>query len=140
MYFISQGSVSVSTLAQTRPRILSEGEHFGEICLFVSNLKRTATVVAQTNAYVYTLAADDFNSTLRWYPSEKVEMQRVAIERMEMLLNNVRRATVRRKTRANNDKGLEIDDEIYQELEAQRNALIDVQKKTENQINLKSHL
>jgi len=100
MYFISQGSVAVSTKMQMRPRILSEGEHFGEICLFVSNLKRTATVVAQTNAYVYTLAADDFNSTLRWYPSEKVEMQRVAIERMEILLNSVKRiTTMKRKSR-----------------------------------------
>lgn len=99
MYFISQGSVSVSTKTQMRPRVLSEGEHFGEICLFVSNLRRTATVVAQTNAYVYTLAADDFNNTLRWYPSEKVEMQRVAIERMEILLTSVRRASNYRKTR-----------------------------------------
>lgn len=139
MYFISQGTVAVSTRMQMRPRILSEGEHFGEICLFVSNLKRTATVVAQTNAYVYTLAADDFNNTLRWYPSEKVEMQRVAIERMEILLNSVRRASkFMRKSRgvnAENEKGVEIDDEIYHELEAQRNALIDAQKKTENQIN-----
>ena len=31
-------------------------------------------------------SADDFNQTLKWYPSEKVEMQRVAIERMEILL------------------------------------------------------
>ena len=31
-------------------------------------------------------SADDFNQTLKWYPSEKVEMQRVAIERMEVLL------------------------------------------------------
>jgi CRP-like cAMP-binding protein len=83
-----------------RPRMLSEGEHFGEICLFVSNLKRTASVVATTNAYVYTLASDDFNNTLRWYPSEKIEMQRVAIERMEILLNNVKRVTKMRKSRA----------------------------------------
>lgn len=32
------------------------------------------------------------------------------------------------------DKNLEIDEEIYQELEQQRNALIEIQKKTENQI------
>merc|ERR1719402_1816968 len=87
MYFVKQGSVSVSS-RMMKPRVLSEGEHFGEICLFVSNLKRTATVVATTNVYVYTLAADDFNDTLIWYPSEKVEMQRVAIERMGVLLEN----------------------------------------------------
>jgi len=144
MYFISQGSVAVSTKMQMRPRILSEGEHFGEICLFVSNLKRTATVVAQTNAYVYTLAADDFNSTLRWYPSEKVEMQRVAIERMEILLNSVKRiTTMKRKSRnvnnIENEKDLEIDADIYLELEQQRNALIDLQKKTENQIHINSN-
>ena len=34
---------------------ISEGEHFGEICLFVSNLKRTASIIATTNVSVYIL-------------------------------------------------------------------------------------
>lgn len=144
MYFIKQGSVSVTTQSQMRPRMLSEGEHFGEICLFVSNLKRTATVIATTNVYVYTLAANDFNETLRWYPSEKVEMQRVAIERMGVLLNSfkqqrqstMRRKTMRRKTIKEDINA--IDGEVYRELQEQRDALIAMQQKTEDEIKHKS--
>ena len=38
--------LQVTTKSHMKPRYLSEGEHFGEICLFVSNLKRTASIVA----------------------------------------------------------------------------------------------
>ena len=56
MYFINSGTVQVCTKNLMKPRYLSEGEHFGEICLFVSNLKRTASIVATTNVAVYTLS------------------------------------------------------------------------------------
>ena len=102
MYFVNSGTVQVSTKSQIKPRYLSEGEHFGEICLFVSNLKRTASICATTHVAVYTLEASDFNTTLKWYPSEKVEMQRVAIERMEALLLQSRYK--RSKSRANKEK------------------------------------
>lgn len=102
MFFVNSGTVQVSTKSQIKPRYLSEGEHFGEICLFVSNLKRTASICATTHVAVYTLEASDFNATLKWYPSEKVEMQRVAIERMEALLLQSRYK--RNKSRANKEK------------------------------------
>ena len=56
MYFINSGTVQVCTKNTLKPRYLSEGEHFGEICLFVNNLKRTASIVATTNVAVYTLS------------------------------------------------------------------------------------
>jgi len=142
MYFVNSGTVQVSTKSQIKPRYLSEGEHFGEICLFVSNLKRTASICATTHVAVYTLEASDFNATLKWYPSEKVEMQRVAIERMEALLLQSRYK--RNKSKANKDKkgdktetlddeyqdgGDILDDDIYAELEMQRDALLNLHKR-----------
>ena len=82
MYFINSGTVQVTTKNGMKPRylsgtinsqpffgpqnwshlkfrflksVISEGEHFGEICLFVSNLKRTASIIATTNVSVYIL-------------------------------------------------------------------------------------
>merc|ERR1712106_633298 len=142
MYFVSSGTVQVSTKSQIKPRYLSEGEHFGEICLFVSNLKRTASIQATTHVAVYTLEASDFNQTLKWYPSEKVEMQRVAIERMEALLLQSRRQRdkITRNKEKKGDKtetlddeyqdgGDILDDDIYAELEMQRDALLNLHKR-----------
>lgn len=137
MYFINSGTVQVTTKNGMKPRYLSEGEHFGEICLFVSNLKRTASIISTTNVSVYILSADDFNQTLKWYPSEKVEMQRVAIERMEVLLlqSRYKRQNGQRKgTLGQEDADLEggiLDEDIYKELEAQRDALLNLHKRQE---------
>jgi len=91
MYFISQGSVQVKTKKTGKPIVLSEGDHFGEICLFAPNLRRTASIVGQHTVHVYTLSSSDFNDALKWYPGEKIEIQKVAIERMDMLLNEMKR-------------------------------------------------
>merc|ERR1712168_918688 len=145
MYFINSGTVQVTTKNGMKPRYLSgtldsdsiKGEHFGEICLFVSNLKRTASIIATTNVSVYILSADDFNQTLKWYPSEKVEMQRVAIERMEILLlqSRYKRQNGQRKgTLGQEDADLAggiLDEDIYKELEAQRDALLNLHKRQE---------
>jgi len=143
MYFINSGTVQVTTKNGMKPRYLSEGEHFGEICLFVSNLKRTASIIATTNVSVYILSADDFNQTLKWYPSEKVEMQRVAIERMEILLlqSRYKRQNGQRKgTLGQEDADLAggiLDEDIYKELEAQRDALLNLHKRQEEAENEK---
>merc|ERR1712106_255753 len=141
MYFVNSGTVQVSTKSQIKPRYLSEGEHFGEICLFVSNLKRTASIQATTHVAVYTLEASDFNQTLKWYPSEKVEMQRVAIERMEALLlqscrqrdkitRNKEKLTMTEAVTDDYQDGDDVlDDDIYAELEMQRDALMNLHKR-----------
>ena len=92
MFFINSGTVQVfitqnmariivylqvTTKSHMKPRYLSEGEHFGEICLFVSNLKRTASIVATTSVSVYTLNAEDFNETLKWYPRFESSIRRL---------------------------------------------------------------
>ena len=103
-------------------------------------------------------SADDFNQTLKWYPSEKVEMQRVAIERMEILLlqsrykrqNGQRKGTLGQaglnERKCGVDRGTVcwaqykedadlaggiLDEDIYKELEAQRDALLNLHKRQE---------
>ena len=48
--------------------VLSDGYFFGEICLLMPNLKRVATVTADTYVYLYSLSVDDFNEVLDAFP------------------------------------------------------------------------
>ena len=48
--------------------VLSDGCFFGEICLLMPNLKRVATVTADTYVYLYSLSVDDFNVVLQQFP------------------------------------------------------------------------
>jgi uncharacterized protein YciU (UPF0263 family) len=72
--------------------------------------------------------------------SEKIEMQRVAIERMEILLlqSKYKKNKSLKPTNVTDDfqdfTGGELDDDIYAELEAQRDALVNLHKKKEAEL------
>ena len=59
---------------QTFYQVLSDGYFFGEICLLMPNLKRVATVTADTYVYLYSLSVDDFNEVLDAFPVSSLEM------------------------------------------------------------------
>lgn len=74
MYILLKGRVSVhkndpTTGSLVRLALLDEGANFGEISLFDS-APRSATVTAETDCYLFELAAEDFNRFLEMSGSE----------------------------------------------------------------------
>ena len=72
---------SVAYLTDLIFKVLSDGCFFGEICLLMPNLKRVATVTADTYAYLYSLSVEDFNEVLQLFPVSffKVSKQNIYI-------------------------------------------------------------
>jgi len=82
MYFISRGVVRISARAFVISQVLSDGYFFGEICLLMPNLKRVATVTADTYVYLYSLSVDDFNEVLDAFPLQRQRLMQIAMKRM----------------------------------------------------------
>lgn len=59
MFFISRGAVIVN--AKTQTHTLTDGAFFGEISLILPNLRRVASVFADSYCYLYSLTNEDFN-------------------------------------------------------------------------------
>ena len=59
----------------------------------MSPLSIPSTLNPQNRVHVYTLSSSDFNDALKWYPGEKIDIQKVAIDRMDMLLAEMKRKT-----------------------------------------------
>lgn len=91
VYFINTGTVLVKSKlsSSSEGRLLSEGEHFGEFCLLMPYLKRTASVIAKTNVCLYSITSDDFEKVLQWYPSERLQMHQITIERLREVLQRL---------------------------------------------------
>ena len=86
MYFIARGELEVKvagTEEATRPRVLREGDFFGEIALF-HEIPRTATVKATTYCDLYSLNKMTFNTIFTKYP----EVARQIQEKAEMRVKN----------------------------------------------------
>ena len=60
MFFISRGTVRIVN-AKTQTHTLTDGAFFGEISLILPNLRRVASVFADSYCYLYSLTNEDFN-------------------------------------------------------------------------------
>jgi hyperpolarization activated cyclic nucleotide-gated potassium channel 2 len=70
MYFISRGTVRIVN-NKAKSHLLSDGAFFGEISLILPNLRRVASVFADSYCYLYSLTVDDFNDVLEEFPLQR---------------------------------------------------------------------
>lgn len=82
MYFINRGSVRIKSKHHEREQTLNDGSYFGEISLLQSNLRRVASVIANSYCYMYSLSAEDFQDVIKDFPIQKKKMDLVARERL----------------------------------------------------------
>nr|XP_039248540.1 potassium/sodium hyperpolarization-activated cyclic nucleotide-gated channel 2-like isoform X1 [Styela clava] len=68
MFFISRGEVEIRS--STFVNYLSDGGHFGESCLFSSEMRRSADVTALTTVHIYMLHRCDYVKVLARFPDE----------------------------------------------------------------------
>jgi hypothetical protein len=82
MYFISRGTVRIVS-AKSAGLILSDGSFFGEISLILPNLRRVASVYADSYCYLYSLTVEDFNKVLDDFPMQRKHFYAEAGKRLE---------------------------------------------------------
>ncbi|MCB0566242.1 MAG: cyclic nucleotide-binding domain-containing protein [Phaeodactylibacter sp.] len=81
MYFIIQGRVKVVTAdGKTVLSILSDGDCFGEVALFL-NMPRTATVIAEDYCDLYALSKNTFKEVTSRYPGFAQKIESIALAR-----------------------------------------------------------
>nr|AFB83347.1 hyperpolarization-activated cyclic nucleotide channel [Ciona intestinalis] len=83
MYFINRGTVTIKSAQHKIEQSLSDGCYFGEIALLQQNLRRVASVIAETYCYLYSLSVDDFNEVLKEFPRQRAKLQHVAQARLK---------------------------------------------------------
>ncbi len=84
MYFILSGVVSVFKKNREVKATLSDGSHFGEICLLTHD-RRVATVRADTVCDVFSLSKKNFEFILREFPTMKCALEAIAQNRLDEL-------------------------------------------------------
>ena len=83
MFFIKSGTVEVVVDGKVAA-ILSDGSHFGEICLLTED-RRVADVVAFTTTDTFSLTKDNFNLLLEEYPDMREPLESVALKRLSTI-------------------------------------------------------
>ena len=84
MYFIQSGVVDVLTDDGEVATSLSDGSHFGEICLLTDD-RRVATIRAATICDLFSLTKKNFQSILEEYPDMRCALETVALRRLSKL-------------------------------------------------------
>ena len=84
MYFIQCGVVAVVLDDGQVATRLSDGSHFGEICLLTED-RRVANVVATTTTDLFSLSKENFNSLLEEFPDMEQALQAVALHRLSKI-------------------------------------------------------
>lgn len=84
MYFIRTGIVEVLNNEDEVATTLSDGSHFGEICL-LTNDRRVASVRAVTICDLFSLSKSNFQKLLDEFPEMRCTLETVALERLNML-------------------------------------------------------
>ena len=84
MFFISRGTVRVCS-SKSPSTNLTDGSFFGEISLILPNLRRVASVYADSYCYLYSLTVEDFNSVLENFPMQRKHFYAEAGKRLEQM-------------------------------------------------------
>merc|ERR1719186_123732 len=106
MYFIARGQVLIRNTTDTEKQAnqrtshgsslgnqsveqrLADGCYFGEICLLAENIRRVASVFADSSLVnAYALNRDDFENVLIGHPEMREHIQQVAAARLEAIYN-----------------------------------------------------
>ena len=81
MYFIQRGNVEVITEDGTVVTHLSEGAHFGEICLLMDE-RRVASIKATTMCDLFSLSKKNFQDLLEEFPEMRPFFETIAKKRL----------------------------------------------------------
>ncbi|KAJ3321174.1 Potassium voltage-gated channel sub H member 7 [Boothiomyces sp. JEL0866] len=81
MFFISSGYLEVNLNGRVLGK-LSPGQYFGEIALLLKNPKRTATIKALSDCFLFSLSREALYKIKDWYPDVGKKMQEIADERI----------------------------------------------------------
>ena len=84
MYFIRTGIVEVLNNEDKVTTRLSDGSHFGEICL-LTNDRRVASVRAVTICDLFSLSKSNFQKLLDEFPEMRCTLETVALQRLNVL-------------------------------------------------------
>lgn len=84
MYFIQKGVVEVITDDNTVVTYLSEGAHFGEICLLTDD-RRVASIKAKTMCDLFSLSKQNFQELLEEYPEMRPFFETIAKKRLNKI-------------------------------------------------------
>ena len=84
MYFIQMGVVDVLTNDGEVATSLSDGSHFGEICLLTDD-RRVATIRAATTCNLFSLSKKNFEAILVEYPEMRCQLETIAFRRLSQL-------------------------------------------------------
>lgn len=84
MYFIRTGIVEVLNKDDEVATTLSDGSHFGEICL-LTNDRRVASIRAVTVCDLFSLSKTNFQKLLDEFPEMRCTLETVALHRLNML-------------------------------------------------------
>lgn len=106
MYFIARGQVLIRNTLDTEQiqnqrtshgsaigassveQRLADGCYFGEICLLAQNIRRVASVYADSSLVnAYALNRDDFENVLTGHPEMREHIQQVASARLDAIYN-----------------------------------------------------
>ena len=84
MYFIRTGVVEVLNDKDEVATTLSDGSHFGEICLLTDD-RRVASIRATTMCDVFSLSKVNFQKLLDEFPEMRCTLEIVALQRLNLL-------------------------------------------------------
>ena len=84
MYFIRTGVVEVLSDNGEVATTLSDGAHFGEICLLTDD-RRVASIKAVTICDLFSLSKANFQSLLDEFPEMRCTLETVALHRLSLL-------------------------------------------------------
>ena len=98
MYFIQRGIVEVLTHNDEVATHLSDGSHFGEICLLTDD-RRVATIRAATTCDLFSLSKKHFQTLLDEYPEMRCALEMVALSRLSKIGKNFATEEVKKRGR-----------------------------------------
>ena len=84
MYFIRTGVVEVLSDQGVVATTLSDGSHFGEICLLTDD-RRVASIRALTICDLFSLSKKNFQKLLDEFPEMRCTLETVALHRLNLL-------------------------------------------------------
>lgn len=72
---------------------MTDGSHFGEICLLIKGQKRTASIVALEVCEVYKLNQKDFRKVVEPHADVLRRLDEIAVERLRIIKNQEKLAS-----------------------------------------------
>ena len=95
MYFIRTGIVEVLNDDGEVATTLSDGAHFGEICLLTDD-RRVASIRATTICDLFSLSKVNFNKLLEEFPEMRCTLETVALHRLNLLGKEPKREDIKK--------------------------------------------